>query len=498
LTLFVFRTLEMGYGPGGLTVARDGSIYGWTATGGPGGQGTVFRASTDGSLTLIYAFSAQDQVTPLTGNVIQASDGNLWGTGGSGIFKLTPSGQFTVVGSFDYVTPLGLIAGIDGKMYGTLDHEGIPNYRMWMFSLTTSGTITQQVGQFNNEGVYFLTQRADGTLFVNLGGALFRVTPDFTDSYVVALPGYGVTAIDGLDGYLYGTSSNGGVNNAGTVFRVSPTVRHTHTLGDFDGDGKADITVYRPTTFSWYTSGSLGSNNQHYLGEPGDIPVPADYEGSGLTNRAVYQPSNGWWDIPLLDGQFISRRWGLPGDVPVPADYNGDGKTDIAVFRPSTGQWFIILSTTQTAITFTWGGPGDVPVPADYDGYGKSDLAVWRPSTGTWYVIQSATQTGAYVTWGGGGDIPVPSDYDGDGKADIAVFRPSTGEWLIVQSTTHTQMTPVPRWGGGGDIPVPGDYDGDGKTDIAVFRPSTGEWYIVGMPVLTWGGAGDIPILGRQ
>jgi VCBS repeat protein/FG-GAP repeat protein len=269
---------------------------------------------------------------------------------------------------------------------------------------------------------------------------------------------------------------------------------------DFDGDGKADVSVFRPSTGNWFILGSL-TNATYTWGGGTDIPVAGDYDGDGHTDVAVYRPSTGqWFIVRSSTSASVTYTWGASGDVPVPGDYDGDGKTDIAVFRPSTGVWFIVESSTGRGVTHTWGAVADVPVAGDYDGDGKTDVAVFRPSTGTWYIIRSSTFTSQTYTWGGIGDIPVRGDYDGDGKSDIAVFRPSTGQWFIINSSTFTAATYT--WGVSSDIPVPADYDGDGKTDIAVFRPSTGVWYMVNSSTSTsstrsWGGAGDIPILER-
>ena len=214
----------------------------------------------------------------------------------------------------------------------------------------------------------------------------------------------------------------------------------------------------------------------------GAIPVAGDYDGDGKTDIALFRSSTGEWYIFKSSTRTAAPvvRWGGVGDVPVAGDYDRDGKTDIAVFRPSTGDWYILNSRTWTAAPVVrWGGVGDVPVVGDYDSDGKSDIAVFRPGTGDWYILNSSTRTAApVVRWGGVNDIPVARDYDGDGKTDIAVFRPSTGAWYIFNLSTWT-AAPVVRWGGVGDVPTVGDYDGDGKTDIAVFRPSTGVSYIL-------------------
>jgi Tol biopolymer transport system component len=264
--------------------------------------------------------------------------------------------------------------------------------------------------------------------------------------------------------------------------------------GDYDRDGRDDVTVYRPSTGWWYVIPSTTATSWHQQwGEPGDVPVGADYDGDGKQDLAVYRRATGtWYVIYSSTSTAWQMQWGWSMDIPVPADYDGDGRADIAVFRPLSGIYYIWQSRDNTRRDRTWGIIGDVPVPRDYDGDGLADPAVYRPSTGRWHLSRSATSTGEEVQWGIAGDQPMPGDYDGDGRTDVAVYRPSTGMWYVIRSSTGTGWEA--QWGWPGDQPIVGDYDGDGRADPTVFRPSTGQWFSRGTGFLGfWGLPQDIP-----
>ena len=272
------------------------------------------------------------------------------------------------------------------------------------------------------------------------------------------------------------------------------------TNGDYDGDGRTDFSVFRPSGGSWWIFQSgTGTLAGRTWGLSSDIPVPGDYDGDGKADFAVFRPSDGsWWIMRSSDGTLQGRNWGQSGDVPLPGDYDGDGKADLAIYRPSSGAWWILRSSDGILMGQSFGTFTDIPVPADYDGDGRTDIAVYRPSTGEWFVLRSSNSTFFSTPFGVSTDIPVAGDYDGDGKADIAVFRPSSGTWFVQKSTGGVY---VRNWGLSTDVPVPGDYDGDGKTDLAVFRPTDGTWWALrssdgGLTGRSWGLPTDKPVVG--
>jgi hypothetical protein len=301
----------------------------------------------------------------------------------------------------------------------------------------------------------------------------------------------------------YSVTVNSGAVRTATLTIAGQTFTITQsgeaTPFSLDGDAKADVAIWRPSTGVWHIINSSNSTMTAVgWGIPNDLIMPGDYDGDGKADTSIWRPSTGvWFIINSSNGSIRTQGWGILNDIPVPGDYDGDGKTDVAAWRGSTGTWFIVNSSNNSVITPTLGTSAEIPVPADYDGDGKTDLAVWNPATGVWQIRNSSNGSTTSVGWGVSGDKIVPGDYDGDGKADIAVWRSSAGTWFIRNSSNGSTRTQ--GWGIAGDIPVPGDYDGDGKTDVAMWRPATGSWFIVNssngsVSTPNWGISGDVPV----
>jgi uncharacterized repeat protein (TIGR03803 family) len=207
-----------------LVQTSDGSLYGTTNGGGTYGMGTVFKAKPD--VGTIYSFGGLTGDALAPGSpMIQGSDGNLYGTTATGgspsatcpqgcgtVFRVTPSGVETVLYSFgsspaDGQGPSGaLVQASDGNFYGT----------------TASGGSTASSGSANSNC-------ASANVYSGYSGCgtIYKITPT---GIATVLYSFGGTPEDGTvptgallqarDGNLYGTTTAGGAANEGTVFKL--------------------------------------------------------------------------------------------------------------------------------------------------------------------------------------------------------------------------------------------------------------------------------------
>lgn len=199
-----------------LIEAENGMLYGTTFGGGNGLAGTVFRLNKDGSnFGVVHHFtgSPDDGDGPQAG-VILCTDGNLYGAterggvnvdaatsiGAGTLYRLNPDGgdyevvrDFTADFSGEGLTPNRLLDGSDGNLYGTTEQGG-----------TNSG------------GTVFRVHR-DGSGFT----VLHHFDVNFSDPLDPTAESPNDALIEGSDGALYGTTRNGGLHGAGSVFRVN-------------------------------------------------------------------------------------------------------------------------------------------------------------------------------------------------------------------------------------------------------------------------------------
>ncbi|MBX3245037.1 MAG: VCBS repeat-containing protein [Acidobacteria bacterium] len=301
------------------------------------------------------------------------------------------------------------------------------------------------------------------------------------------------------------------------IFTVSAFAQAgLHKALDFDGDGKADDSIFRPSTTTWWIRLSeTGSLKTQVMGIANqDFITPGDFDGDGIGDLAIWRDTSGmWYWIRSSDNTAHAAQFGVSGDQPVARDYDGDGKTDPAIVRRSNGlmTWYVNRSTDLGYHAVPFGSATDFAAPGDYDGDGKFDFAVQRPGSTQYaaalFYVSFASGGYSVTPWGFGTDLIVPGDYDGDGKTDIAVVREGTTSnspltWYIRRSSDGG-LTAV-QWGATGmDLTVQSDYDGDGKTDIAVWRNPSGTYYIyrssnLTMDVRVWGTPNDFPLAAHD
>lgn len=254
-----------------LVQGSDGNFYGTTPLGGAHAKGTVFKIDSTGSLTTLHSFSGSsgDGAVPV-GGLVQATDGNFYGTTASGgaffqgtVFRMTSSGAITVLHSFNSffsegaVPVAGLMQASDGNFYGTTAVGG-QHFQGTVFKIDATGNLTtlHSFGGSPNDGsnpVAGLVQGSDGNFYGTTpsGGAHFqgivcRISQGGGFAVLHSFSGYpaegGVpfaALVQGNDGDFYGTTAVGGTHFKGTVFKIDAagTLTTLHSFNASAGEG---------------------------------------------------------------------------------------------------------------------------------------------------------------------------------------------------------------------------------------------------------------------
>ena len=278
-----------------LIQSGEGDFVGTTQSGGSEGWGTVFRITPDGRLTTVHSFVFTDGAAPY-GTLVLASNGDFYGTTNGGgdfnagtVFRMTPGGTVTTLHVFcsgacaDGEYSVGaLIQASDGNIYGTTHAGGnftacSPDGCGTIFRITPGGTLTTLHTFDSIDGAYpygGIVEGAKGMFYGTTGGGgpanwgtVFQMTRTGAVTVLHTFSGpdgsnpYGL--IKGSDGNFYGTTAYGGpVFNYGTIFKVTPAGGFTTLLG-FDGtNGKNPfVGVFQAASGMFYGTTYFGGTD---------------------------------------------------------------------------------------------------------------------------------------------------------------------------------------------------------------------------------------------
>jgi uncharacterized repeat protein (TIGR03803 family) len=256
-----------------LVLDGDGNLYSTTAFGGASGLGTVYKIDRKDIETVLHSFTGgPDGQDPIAGLVL-GSDGNLYGTANGGgtngfgtAFRVNPGGQFSVFYQFQGGTkasePGRLLAG-KNRLYGTAA-GGAPFFAGMVFQLDRSGEtdLYKFVGGADGAGPGALAKDANGNLYGVSGtggnltcnvpfgcGVIFKIDSSGMYSVLHVFVGPDGEFPQGLildsEGNLYGTAASGGVQNSGTIFKLTPAGQlitlYTFTGGADGGEPHAGL-----------------------------------------------------------------------------------------------------------------------------------------------------------------------------------------------------------------------------------------------------------------
>ena len=309
-----------------LVEASDGNFYGTTSGGGLNNAGTVFRIGPNGSFSSLCSFAGLDGAVPYA-PLVEANDGNFYGTTSAGgtnnagtVFRISPEGKLTSLYSFsDGENPsTGLVQGGDGNLYGTTQHGGLNYFQGTVFKVSTQGRLTT-LHSFTggNDGAVpqaTLVPGSDGSLYgtttaggTQNGGTVFRVDSSgvlttlysFTGGNDGLIPA--AALVQGGDGNFYGTTLGGGTNRQGTVFRISPqgtlTGLYSFSGGDDGASPLAGVTPGNDGSFYGTTeNGGVNHNGSVFRITPnGNLTTLYSFTASdgASPSAALVQGSDG-------------------------------------------------------------------------------------------------------------------------------------------------------------------------------------------------------------
>lgn len=303
-------------------LGADGWFY-VAARGSLGNRGSILRFDATGTAAVVTTFNSSTGAKPL-GPLALGEDGNLYGVTESGgtsgrgtAFMVTPGGVLTTLVNFAASpqpnTPLGgLVAGPDGNFYGTTSEGGTGGYGT-AFRLTPAGVLTVLANFTDSSGatrgsmaIGPLLAALDGTLYGTTSegggdgkGTIFRISPAGTFTTLVEFAGSYSSApgdkaegglVFGPDGFVYGTTPKSGTAGGGNVFRLKQLGPHAGTDAPafapgaviFNGRAQTGGEV-TSVSFDYGTSPALGLSTSAANATAANSPASFSAEISGLT-----------------------------------------------------------------------------------------------------------------------------------------------------------------------------------------------------------------------
>ncbi len=388
--------------------------------------------------------------------------------------------------------------GDSSDLSGLYSFENVAVTNWWTTATAAGAAVVMPTGNYRTSATGNVGQTGAATDI----NAAFAAIPTSNGTWTLSFT-------DGCNG------DTGSISSANLVLTGGAAAPVQHVV-DYNGDGRTDYSVVRNNAgqLNWLArmNGSATTQGASW-GLSTDIIVSGDFDGDAKSDVAVWRlgaPNVASFYILNSNGFTLNQQvFGQTGDDPtVVADYDGDGRTDVATYRAGATAgaqsfWYFRGTSANPSgnITYTpWGSNGDFPAPGDYDGNGRADFSVQRPGASTTFYTRLSTGVNLPPTvFGLGTDVIVPGDYDGDGKTDIATTRVNAGAIQWQWQPSSGGATVVTTFGvSATDRLTQGDYDGDGKTDPAVWRPGQGFYALQstnGASVFqSWGTSGDFPV----